>query len=35
VAEAVLLRAPEVKSIRRENAEWFSETHVPNFTAGP
>jgi len=35
VSEEVLLPAPEVKSIRRENAEWFSETHVPNFTAGP
>lgn len=34
-SEEVLLPAPEVKSIRRENAEWFSETHVPNFTVGP
>jgi hypothetical protein len=35
VSEAVLLPAPEVRNIRRENTEWFSETHVPNFTVGP
>jgi hypothetical protein len=35
VSEEILLPAPEVKSIRRENAQWFSETHVPNFTVGP
>jgi hypothetical protein len=35
VSEEVLLPAPEVKSIRRESAEWFSETRVPNFTVGP
>jgi hypothetical protein len=35
VSEEILLPAPEAKSIRRENAEWFSETHVPNFTVGP
>lgn len=33
--EEILLPAPEVKQIRRENAEWFSETYVPNFTVGP
>jgi hypothetical protein len=35
VSEEILLPAPEVKRIRRENAEWFSETYVPNFTVGP
>jgi hypothetical protein len=35
VSEEVLLPAPEVNLIRRQNAEWFSETHVPNFTVGP
>jgi hypothetical protein len=35
MSEEVLLPAPEVRSIRRENAEWFSETRVPNFTVGP
>jgi hypothetical protein len=35
VSEEILLPTPEVKSIRRENAEWFSETRVPNFTVGP
>jgi hypothetical protein len=34
-SEEVLLPAPGVKSIRRENAEWFSETRVPNYTVGP
>ncbi|MBK8638417.1 MAG: hypothetical protein IPN92_09075 [Chromatiaceae bacterium] len=34
VSEEILLPAPEVKQIRRENAEWFSETYVPNFTLG-
>lgn len=35
VSEEILLPAPEVNRIRRQNAEWFSETHVPNITAGP
>jgi hypothetical protein len=35
VSEAILLPAPEVHLIRRQNAEWFSETHVPNFPVGP
>ncbi len=35
VSEEILLPAPEVNLIRRQNAEWFSETHVPNFTVGP
>jgi hypothetical protein len=35
VSEEILLPAPEVKQVRRENAEWFSETYVPNFTLGP
>jgi hypothetical protein len=35
VSEELLLPAPEAKRIRRENAEWFSETHVPNFQVGP
>jgi hypothetical protein len=35
VSEEILLPAPEVKRIRRENAEWFSETYAPNFTVGP
>jgi hypothetical protein len=35
VNEEILLPAPEVKQIRRESAEWFSETHVPNITVGP
>lgn len=35
VNEEILLPAPEVNCIRRENAEWFSETHVPNVTVGP
>lgn len=34
VSEEILLPAPEVKRIRRENAEWFSETYVPNITVG-
>jgi hypothetical protein len=34
VSEEILLPVPEAKSIRRENAEWFSETRVPNFTVG-
>ena len=33
--DEILLPAPGVKQIRRENAEWFSETYVPNFTVGP
>jgi hypothetical protein len=35
VNEEILLPAPDVKQIRRESAEWFSETHVPNITVGP
>lgn len=35
VSEEILLAAPEVNMIRRQNAEWFSETHVPNVTVGP
>lgn len=35
VSEEILLPAPEVNRIRRQNAEWFSEIHVPNFTVGP
>jgi hypothetical protein len=35
VSEEILLPAPDVKQIRRENAEWFSETYAPNFTVGP
>jgi hypothetical protein len=35
VSEEILLPAPEVNRIRRQNAEWFSETPVPNFTVGP
>jgi hypothetical protein len=35
VSEEILLPTPAVKSIRRENAEWFSETHVLNLTVGP
>jgi hypothetical protein len=35
VNEEIVLPAPEVKRIRRENAEWFSETNVPNITVGP
>ena len=35
VSEEILLPAPEVNQVRRQNAEWFSETRVPNFTVGP
>jgi hypothetical protein len=35
VSEEILLPAPETKQIRRESAEWFSETHVLNITVGP
>jgi hypothetical protein len=35
VSEEILLPAPEVNRIRRQNAEWYSETHVPNLTVGP
>ena len=35
VSEEILLPAPDAKRIRLENAEWYSETHVPNFTVGP
>lgn len=34
-SEEVLLPLPEVNRIRRQNAEWFSETHLPNLTVGP
>ena len=35
VSEEILLPAPEVNQVRRQNAEWFSETRVPNLTVGP
>jgi hypothetical protein len=35
VSEEILLPAPEPQQIRRESVEWFSETHVPNFSVGP
>jgi hypothetical protein len=35
VFEEVLLPLPEPHRIRRQNAEWFSETHLPNLTVGP
>jgi hypothetical protein len=35
VSEEILLPAPEVNRVRQQNAEWFSETHVPNVTVGP
>jgi hypothetical protein len=35
VSEELLLPAPEPDRIRRQNAEWFSETHLPNLTVGP
>lgn len=35
VSEEILLPAPAVHQIRRESAQWFSETHVPNITVGP
>ena len=35
VSEEVLLPLPEPHRIRRQNAEWFSETHLPNLTVGP
>ncbi len=34
-SEEILLPAPEVNRLRRQNAEWFSETHLPNLTVGP
>jgi len=34
VSEEILLPAPEANRIRRQNAEWFSETHVPNVRVG-
>lgn len=34
-SEEVLLPPPEPHRIRRQNAEWFSETHLPNLTVGP
>jgi hypothetical protein len=34
-SEQILLPVPEVERMRRENAEWFSETHLPNMTVGP
>jgi hypothetical protein len=35
VSEEILLPLPEPNRIRRQNAEWFSETHLPNLTVGP
>ncbi len=35
VSEEILLPAPEVDRLRRQNDEWFSETHLPNLTLGP
>ncbi|MFD1295321.1 hypothetical protein ACFQ4Q_01580 [Lysobacter gummosus] len=35
VSEEILLPAPEANCLRRQNAEWFSETHLPNLTVGP
>lgn len=35
ISEEVLLPLPEPHRIRRQNAEWFSETHLPNLTVGP
>ena len=35
VSEEVLLPAPETHRVRRQNAEWYSETHLPNLTVGP
>ncbi len=35
VSEEILLPAPEINRIRRQNAEWFSEIHLPNLTVGP
>jgi hypothetical protein len=35
VSEEILLPPPAPQQIRRESVEWFSETHVPNFTVGP
>jgi hypothetical protein len=35
VSEQILLPAPEVNLIRRDGAQWFSETYVPNITVGP
>ncbi len=35
VSEEILLPRPEPNRIRRENAEWFSETHLPNLNLGP
>ncbi|MBN8738029.1 MAG: hypothetical protein BGP24_02465 [Lysobacterales bacterium 69-70] len=34
-SEEILLPAPEVDRLRRQNDEWFSETHLPNLTLGP
>lgn len=34
-SEEILLPLPEVDRLRRQNAEWFSETHLPNLTVGP
>lgn len=34
-SEEILLPAPEPNRIRRQSAEWFSETHLPNITVGP
>jgi hypothetical protein len=35
VSEEILLPAPEATRLRRQSAQWFSETYVPNFTVGP
>ena len=35
VSEEIRLPAPEVHFVRRQNAEWFSETFLPNLTVGP
>lgn len=35
VSEEIVLPAPETNRIRRESAEWYSETYLPNLTLGP
>lgn len=34
-SEEIRLPVPEVDRLRRQNAEWFSETYLPNLTVGP
>lgn len=34
-SEEILLPAPQVDRLRRQDAEWFSETYLPNLTVGP